>query len=83
MCNFPGARASCPLSEEAGGTTAILQPNAVAPKQTSDGVCYDATPEEMAACRRAAAASDRDRHRRRLLQDHPRPPRRHGPHTGV
>ena len=37
------------LKAAAGTAPAILQPNAGAPKNTPEGVCYDATPEEMAA----------------------------------
>ena len=37
------------LKAAAGMAPAILQPNAGAPKNTPDGIRYDATPEEMAA----------------------------------
>lgn len=37
------------LVKAAGDAPAILQPNAGAPKQTPDGILYDATPGEMAA----------------------------------
>ena len=37
------------LKAAAGTAPAILQPNAGAPKNTPEGICYDATPEEMAA----------------------------------
>ena len=37
------------LKAAAGTAPAILQPNAGAPKNTPDGIRYDATPEEMAA----------------------------------
>ena len=37
------------LKAAAGAAPAILQPNAGAPKNTPDGIRYDATPEEMAA----------------------------------
>ncbi len=37
------------LKAAAGTAPAILQPNAGAPKNTPDGIIYDATPEEMAA----------------------------------
>lgn len=36
------------LRAAAGTAPTILQPNAGAPKSTPDGICYDATPEEMA-----------------------------------
>jgi 5-methyltetrahydrofolate--homocysteine methyltransferase len=37
------------LSRTARGAPTILQPNAGAPKSTPEGICYDATPGEMAA----------------------------------
>jgi 5-methyltetrahydrofolate--homocysteine methyltransferase len=37
------------LKAAAGSAPVILQPNAGAPKNTPEGDCYDATPEEMAA----------------------------------
>ncbi|MEI6279510.1 MAG: homocysteine S-methyltransferase family protein [Verrucomicrobiae bacterium] len=37
------------IQSAAGAVPTILQPNAGAPRSTPDGVCYDATPEEMAA----------------------------------
>jgi len=37
------------LKAAAGAAPVILQPNAGAPKNTPEGIAYDATPEEMAA----------------------------------
>jgi 5-methyltetrahydrofolate--homocysteine methyltransferase len=37
------------LKAAGGAAPVILQPNAGAPKTTPQGICYDATPEEMAA----------------------------------